>query len=168
MIGCILGYIASFAFLLCCLYSLFKRNKIFKNIIFKKISGKNILNFHCILGITAVLFSIIHASMEHGGISSTFGSICFALMIIAGASGFLMKYFNKIYSLIFKKIFTKTKKIPPEVLSKIRILLLYIHIGTIILFVFALILHLLIFYLMWHTPATYATLRGGCFLWCTN
>lgn len=146
--GCLFGYISSCAFILCFIYSLYKRQSNFKKLIGKKISSKNMLNFHCLFGITAVSFSIIHVLMEHGGLSSVFGFICLISMITAGISGFLMRHFNKIYNIIFKKVFTKVSQISTEILSKIRIALRYIHIGTSLLFIISLIFHLLLIYLM--------------------
>ena len=101
----------------------------FKSIRLKKhLRIKNLLEYHCIFSIFAIILAFVHAGPYLYNIRFSTGYVSLLLLVLVTLIGILMKY--------FKKTYTKHKKF----WLYTHILLAIMLIGTILLHIFSYLL----------------------------
>ena len=120
-----LGWIAGAVFLICLCYFILKKIKIYHSN--AKINLRQVLNFHCYLGLIGTVIAILHVGKNIIFIQFSAGFVCFFSMILLCISGIVIKCSKRI-SPASRKIWRFT------------------HIGLAIVFVVALMWHILLYH----------------------
>lgn len=120
-----LGWIAAVMFLICCCYFIIKRI-ILRHTEFK-INLRQALNLHCYIGLIGTVIAILHVGKNISFLGLSAGFVCFFSMILLCISGIVIKCFKRILP-VSRKIWR------------------FIHIGLAIVFVVALIWHILLYH----------------------
>lgn len=116
----LIGFLAAGFMLLSLSYSLLKR---------LRFKCKKLLNFHCYAGYVSVVLVLIHVFISMNQISFSSGLIALLSMLFILVSGTVMRYFGKI-------------------ISKNILILRYMHITFAVIFISALLIHIIEYFLL--------------------